>query len=195
MRVHSTEQSVLYHKRSRHYQGVIDTKQLPAGSIDYNKLNNSYIIFICEFDLFEKGWYFYSFEERCNEDYNLKLNDGTKKIFLNTKGNNYNGEPKELLEFLQYVKDTNQPQEFHSNRMKRLVKRVEEVRKDEEVEARYMTMLTLENELKEQGIQQGKQDGLELAKKIRRLYKEGKSPTQIAAECDLPEETVREIIE
>ena len=148
----------MYHKRSRHYQGVIDTNQLPAGSIDYNKLNNSYIIFICEFDLFEKGWYFYSFEERCNEDYNLKLNDGTKKIFLNTKGNNYNGEPKELLEFLQYVKDTNQPQEFHSNRMKRLVKRVEEVRKDEEVEARYMTMLTLENELKEKGIQQGKQE-------------------------------------
>ena len=51
-------------KRSRHYQGVIDTKQLPAGSIDYNKLNNSYIILICEFDIFEKGWYFYSFEER-----------------------------------------------------------------------------------------------------------------------------------
>ena len=119
-------------KRSRHYQGVIDTKQLPAGSIDYNKLNNSYIIFICEFDLFEKGWYFYSFEERCNEDLNLKLNDGTKKIFLNTKGNNYNGEPQELLEFLEYVKDTNHPKEFHSNRMKRLVKRVEEVRKDED---------------------------------------------------------------
>ena len=184
MRVNSTEQSVLYHKRSRHYQGVIDTKQLPAGSIDYNKLNNSYIIFICEFDLFEKGWYFYSFEERCNEDYNLKLNDGTKKIFLNTKGNNYNGEPKELLEFLQYVKDTNQPQEFHSNRMKRLVKRVEEVRRDEEVEARYMTMLTLENELMEKGMQQGNISA------IRKMLNKGLEPSQIA---DLLDEQVEYI--
>ena len=94
-------------KRSRHYQGVIDTKLLPAGEIDYNKLNNTYIIFICLFDLFNKDKFCYTFEERCTEDLSLKLEDGTKKIFLNTKGKNTDEVPIELIEFLKLVENTN----------------------------------------------------------------------------------------
>ena len=40
-------------QRSRYYQGLMDTKQLPAGSVDYRELNRGYVIFICLFDPFK----------------------------------------------------------------------------------------------------------------------------------------------
>ena len=39
-------------KRSRFYQGIIDSGLLEPGDTDYNKLNNIYIIVISPFDLF-----------------------------------------------------------------------------------------------------------------------------------------------
>lgn len=41
-------------KRSRYYQGMIDLQLIDAGQ-HYKKLNKSYIIFICPFDLYGKG--------------------------------------------------------------------------------------------------------------------------------------------
>ena len=60
-------------KRSRHYQGIIDTKLLPAGEIDYNRLNSTYIIFICLFDLFGEKKYCYTFEERVCRGLKFKI--------------------------------------------------------------------------------------------------------------------------
>jgi predicted transposase/invertase (TIGR01784 family) len=37
-------------KRSRYYQGLLDSKLLPAGSKSYNLLNKSFVIFICHFE-------------------------------------------------------------------------------------------------------------------------------------------------
>ncbi len=63
-------------KRSRHYQGMMDVQMLPAGEIDYNKLCDSIMIFICTFDLFGKGKLCYTFENTCAELPGLKLYDG-----------------------------------------------------------------------------------------------------------------------
>lgn len=41
-------------KRSRYYQGILDTSLLEAGVLDYNSLNQTYLIMIMTFDLF--GW-------------------------------------------------------------------------------------------------------------------------------------------
>jgi predicted transposase/invertase (TIGR01784 family) len=41
-------------KRLRYYQGSIDLDLINKGE-DYRKLAKSYIIFICTFDLFNKG--------------------------------------------------------------------------------------------------------------------------------------------
>ncbi len=54
-------------KRSRYYQGMIDL-QLVDASQHYKKLNKSYIIFICPFDLYGKGRHIYTFENICKED-------------------------------------------------------------------------------------------------------------------------------
>ena len=126
-------------RRSRHYQGVIDTQILPSGEIDYNKLNDSYVIFICDFDLFKRGKYCYTFEERCLEVPELALEDGTRKIFLNMKGKNEEEVAPELVEFLKYVKNTDDT-EFESERMKRLAQRVKYVKESKEVEEEKMVL-------------------------------------------------------
>lgn len=183
-------------KRSRHYQGVIDTKLLPAGEIDYNKLNNTYIIFICLFDLFNKDKFCYTFEERCTEDLSLKLEDGTKKIFLNTKGKNTDEVPIELIEFLKLVENTNINQnDLRCEKIKRLHQRVKTVKNNKEVEARYMTMLLHDKEIAMEAREEGREAGREEERNelVQNMLLENMTVSFIVKISKLPEETVREI--
>lgn len=68
-------------KRSRYYQGIIDLNLIEKG-IPYSKLNQSFVIFICTYDPFNKGLYRYTFQNTCQEDTNIFLGDETTKIFL-----------------------------------------------------------------------------------------------------------------
>lgn len=77
---------------------MIDLQLIDKGQ-DYDTLNNSYIIFICLSDLFEKSRYMYTFENICKEDSEVMLNDGAKKVFLNADGRN-GAVSKELKAFL-----------------------------------------------------------------------------------------------
>lgn len=88
-------------KRMRYYQGLIDGDKLKRGQ-HYSTLGESYIIFICPFDRFKQGRHIYTFRESCDQDYNLKLNDGAVKIFLSTKGT-MNDVSQEIKNFLNYV--------------------------------------------------------------------------------------------
>ena len=68
----------------------------------YDRLNPTIIIFICSFDPFDAGRYIYTFENQCLEDNHIQLKDGTRKIFLNTKGET--GEiDASIKAFLRYV--------------------------------------------------------------------------------------------
>ena len=88
--------------RSRYYQAVVDINMIEKG-LDYELLKKSYIIFICKFDLFGKGRHIYHFENLCREDPSVRLNDGTEKIFLNTKGtlNDVDEELRSLLDYFE----------------------------------------------------------------------------------------------
>lgn len=88
-------------RRTRYYQSMIDADLLDAGA-DYTSLNQTIIIFICPFDPFEEGRYLYTFENTCQEDAAIHLNDGTRKIFLNTKGT-HGSIDASIKAFLRYV--------------------------------------------------------------------------------------------
>lgn len=95
----ATEKSLS--KRSRYYQSMIDSDLLERGE-EYSELTKRYIIFICCFDYFGKNLYRYTFENIGIEDNEIKLNDGTTRIFLNAKG--FRGEASEATKnFLKYV--------------------------------------------------------------------------------------------
>lgn len=120
-------------KRSRYYQGILDTDYLDQGS-DYNSLKKTYVIFICTFDLFGKDLCKYTFRNYCDEDKSLGLNDDSVKVFVNTNGRVESASP-ELVELLRYVKD----EEVTGDLTKKLDGRVRNTRRNERRRAEYMT--------------------------------------------------------
>ena len=127
-------------KRSRYYQSLIDSKLLSPGEIDFNKLNQVYIIMIMPFDLFGKGLYRYTFQMRCEEDKELGLNDGAVRIFLNTHGTNADGVNQELIDLLHYIEHTTEEvsTQCGSSRIKEIQERINVIKSSEEIGVRYM---------------------------------------------------------
>ncbi len=68
-------------ERSRYYQGCIDVDTLQSGQ-KYKELKDSYVIFICISDIFEKGLPCYRFENICIENNSIHLNDRAYKYFF-----------------------------------------------------------------------------------------------------------------
>ena len=87
--------------RARMYSSMMDANMLDKG-LDYERLKDSYVIFICMFDLFERGRTKYTFRSMCEEAEGLPLGDGRCIMFLNTKGSI--GEPgADMDAFFEYL--------------------------------------------------------------------------------------------
>ncbi|MCI9569670.1 MAG: Rpn family recombination-promoting nuclease/putative transposase [Lachnospiraceae bacterium] len=142
-------------KRSRYYSSMIDLQELNKGE-PYWKLKQSYVIFICTFDLFGEGRHRYTFENVCIENTGIRLKDGTTKIFLNTEGTaeDISGE---LKAFLDYVGGRESDNGF----VKRLAKEMEKAKQNREWRREYMTLLMRDQENLERGIKQGIKQGIE----------------------------------
>ncbi len=97
---HSIEKLALG-RRSRYYQSVIDAGLTGKGT-DYADLVNSNIVFICTFDPFGQGKYRYTFRSRCDEDPELLLGDGARRIFFNT-GSCDPRTPENIKDFFEYI--------------------------------------------------------------------------------------------
>lgn len=91
-------------KRSPYYQSQMDAAALEPG-MDFNQLPQSFVIFICTFDPFGKRLCRYTYNYQCQESGEL-MEDGTCRVFLNTKGKNRQEIPAELVRFLQFVEDS-----------------------------------------------------------------------------------------
>ena len=126
-------------KRTRYYNGMIDLNMLHPGE-DYSQLKDAYVIMIMPFDLFGEGKYKYTFHMRCDEIPGLKLHDGATRIFLNTRGTDAEEVSEELIQLLRYFEQTTGENAAgsHSQKIEKLQKRVEEIKKNEEVGIRYM---------------------------------------------------------
>lgn len=154
-------------KRSRFYQGLLDTPILKSGrKTKYRELPSTIIIFITQEDIFKRDLAMYTFTEQCEEIQGLHLDDGTKKIFLNMSSKNGS---KELVSLLQYIKHTsldNPEIQVRDKRIIELDKIVTEVKESEEWEEVKMNIwdlaMTKGVELgAQQGLQQGIQQGLQ----------------------------------
>lgn len=155
-------------KRSRFYQGLIDVPILKSGkSTKYKKLPSTVIIFITQDDIFGRDLAKYTFTEQCEEIEDLKLDDGTTKIFLNMTSKN--GTP-ELVSMLQYMKDTNidNPEIImKDSRILELDEIVSEVRESEEWEVVRMNILEIGKEIgKEIEKERGVKSVVELCKEF-----------------------------
>ena len=66
-------------RRTRFYQGVLDTATLPKGK-SYRSLKDTYIVFICTFDPFAKGLPVYTVRQVFKETPKKDYDDGTHAI-------------------------------------------------------------------------------------------------------------------
>ncbi len=146
-------------KRSRYHQAEMDVTSLKPGD-DFNDLKPSYIIFICTFDPFGKKLYRYTFEERCLER-DFPLGDETKKIFLSTRGENKEEVPRELVHFLEYIENSTDAYvaKVEVEAINKLHDRVVKLKKERELEARYMTFEELLKSREEEGRVIGEDEG------------------------------------
>lgn len=181
-------------KRSRFYHGMIDSKLLEVGELDYNKMDNvTIIIIIAPFDLFGDGLYKYTFQMACDEVPGRNLNDGAKRIFLNTRGTNPEGVSQALIDLLHYIEHSTEEIASCSenNLIQKLHKKVETVKQSEEVGVRFMNSWEEEAMAHQKGIIQGRKEALmETASKM----KAQNIPDDVIAKCTgLTEEEILKI--
>lgn len=147
-------------KRARYYHSQMDMELLLSGD-DYPGLPDTYVIFICDFDPFDAGLYCYTFENRCLENGELKLNEGCRTIFLNTCGVIRNGVSIRLIRFLEFIKAdlAESQQEFTDVFVKQLQSSVQEVKSNREMEERFMILQEMLRDEYAEGIIKGKSEG------------------------------------
>ncbi len=171
-------------KRTRFYQAIVDAPLLKSGEQSFDRLNRTYIVVICGFDLFGLGKYRYTFENRCLEALDLPIGDECTKIILNTKGTNDAEVDPALVDFLHYVEKStpdNVPEEC-DDRLKRLQRIIDEIKDREQMEVGLMTMEERDRQIREDGVEEGKLQVL--VEQVCKKLSKGKSLEQIADELE-----------
>lgn len=141
-------------KRTRYYQDLIDLNTIEKGE-DYRDLKESYIIFICTFDLFNKGLPRYTFENICNEDNSIKLEDKTYKIFLNSKAFEKE-EDENIKSFLMYLNGEKSNNSF----INKLDEKLKDIKSNKEWRREYMTFEMKLKEIAEENFEDGLEQGM-----------------------------------
>ena len=172
--------------RSRYYQAQLDTGSLKPGD-KYTDLKPLYVIFICNFDPFGEELYQYTFSMQC-EERDIPLNDGVKRIFFSTKGKNREEVPQVLIDFLGYLNDsTDSYVEQNSNeKVKEIHERIVELKKNRDVEKRYMHYLSVEKiiEEKENALKKAEETLREVEKKVDEAEKKADEAEKKADEAE-----------
>ena len=193
-------------KRSRYYQAQIDVTLLEPGCKDFNKLNDLTTILVAPFDIFGYGLYRYTFEEHCLEVPNLRLNDGARRIFINTKGKNPENFSQEFLDFMDYINASSDAvaEKADSDKIKRIHERVRTVRTSEKTGVKFMQWWEEKAYAREEGWAEGLEEGLAagreegqsegrlslLVQQVCQKLKKGLSPETISEHLEIDIEQI-----
>lgn len=182
-------------KRSRYYRSHMDMELLRSGE-EYDKLPNTYVIFVCDFDPFGGKKYCYTFENMCLEDTNLKLKDGCQSIFLSTYGENEGEVSPELVSFLEYVKasDVENEKNFQDPYVCRLQRSVRQVKENKEMEERYMLFQELLDDERAEGRAQGRMEGLAEGRAEGMIVGKAEAILELLSEMGMVSDELREQI-
>ena len=155
-------------KRSRLYQGIIDSKLLPPGVADFNLLNEVLIVMITPFD------------------------------FLNTRGKHPELVSSELIELLKYMEHSTDEVSgmCESRRIQEMHRRICRIKASEKAEVKYMQTWEERILIKQEGIAEGEQIGrlkekTEVVKKLSNKF----SVKQISEMLEIDISEVENIIE
>ena len=170
---------------------------MPPGVVDFNLLNEVLIVMITPFDLFGYGLYRYTFQMRCEEVPELKLDDGATRIFLNTKGKHPELVSQELIELLKYMEHSTDEvsEQCKSERIQKMHRRVCQIKASEKTEVKYMQSWEEKILIKQEGIAEGILEGkLEEKQELMRKLSNKFSIEQIAEMLEIDISEVENII-
>ena len=181
-------------KRSRYYQSVADVSTTPTGA-KYRNLPDNILIFICTFDPFNRNIPRYTFQYTCNESPELKLQDGSFRIFLNTTANQLENLDQKLQAFYHYLQKG-----VAESDLTQIISNSIITLKNNSLERRYyMTLAVKMADARYDGYDEGLSIGLEQGayqkalETAKNLLAE-RLPPEIVARCtNLPLETVLEL--
>ena len=168
-------------KRMRYYEAMVDMDTLMKGQT-YDRLKESYILFICKYDPFldSRGEPFglsrYTFRNTCAENENVLLNDKSVKVVYNASA--FKDEKNEKVQaFLKFVQKNDPGEDDLANRLKALV---EKAKQDETLRQEYLRMNLHDYDMIRIGREEGaKQKAVEDAVM---LVKDFKIEPEVAAE-------------
>jgi len=141
---------------------------------------------IIPFDLFGLGKYVYTFEEVCREYPELSLNDGAKRIFINTHGKNTEDVSPEFVALMKFIEYNKSEDKINSSpNLDMIMNRVSQVKANEEVGVKYMQRweeeAIIRHEEREAGREEGRGEGTIL--NIKNLMKNMKLTAKQAMEA------------
>ena len=104
----------------------------------------------------------------CDKIPGLKLHDGATRIFLNTHGTDEEGVSEDLIQLLRYFEQTTEENAAasHSRKIEKLQKRVEEIKRNEEVGIRYMNAFEEKMWERREGEMIGEKRGKKIGERI-----------------------------
>ena len=107
------------------------------------------------------GLYRYSTRTFCKET-GKTVNDGAETVYLNAHGENRDDIPDELLQFLDYVKDTGRTETISVTDpfVRHLQDTIDAIKQNRNMEERYMLLEEMMRNEKQEGIQEGIQQCL-----------------------------------
>ena len=148
-------------KRSRLYQGMIDSRLLPPGCIDFNLLNPVVILMIMPFDLFGYELYRYTFKMQCEEVPEMELGDDATRIFLNSHGKHPELVSRELIELLEYMEKSTDAvvEECESERIHQMHERVNRLKSSKEMEIKFMQKWEEKEMERQEAYAEGREEG------------------------------------
>ena len=184
-------------RRTRYYQSQMDMELLLSGQ-EYKELPNSYVIFICDFDPFGKRKYCYTFQPKCKEDPEVDLEDGRCCVFLSTYGENEDEVPRELVNFLKFVKANQEEsqKDFQDYFVKQLQDSIRWIKSSREMEERFMIFEEMMKDEREAGKQEGRREGKQETQQNTafNMHQKGYPDEAIAEVLEVDVETVLEWI-
>lgn len=135
---------------------------------DFNCLPQSFVIFICTFDPFGRGYFRYTFHPRCEEDGEI-LEDGTCRVFLNTAGSRTEQSAPELVRFLKYVENAASAGNFPEDELLRqLESRIVSLKHSRRMEERYMLFSEILSDERREGEKIGENRLLKLMAQMKK---------------------------
>ena len=168
-------------KRIRYYGSMADMQMLEKGVV-YDELVESYVVMICLFDLYGEGRHMYTFTNRCKENPEVEMGDGTTRIVLNATGTKEDISPK-LKAFLNYVAGNVVEDEY----VKKLDDAVQKARLNKKWRNEYMVINM--RDLEHEAIGAKRRD----REKIAEMLQDGKTPEEIASFCKYPMTLIEEV--